>query len=171
MARLPLVVPWKKRRFVRFLVLLACAAVSAARAESFLREDWVISAEPTHPDYFGINHWGVTNFDLPYRVLQRGKHQLEEKYADNWRFHGETGGIRGVGMRTASTMLDFALFVGPQNFDHVMGHDSRSRELSRDYPGSHRYVSKRFNRSCRSISAARSWIPRPRRSPTATART
>ena len=105
----------------------------------------MISAEPTHPDYFGINHWGVTNFDLPYRVLQRGKHQLEEKYADNWRFHGETGGIRGVGMRTASTMLDFALFVGPQNFDHVMGHDSRSRELSRDYPGSHRYVSKRFN--------------------------
>ncbi|MEQ1917614.1 MAG: hypothetical protein ABL955_00320 [Elusimicrobiota bacterium] len=127
------------------LVLLASLLSSAARAEPFLREDWVISAEPTHPDHFGINHWGVTNFDLPYRGVQRGKHHLENKYADNWRFRTETGGLRGIGMRTASTLLDFALFVGPQNFDHVMGHDSRARELSRDYPGSHRYVSKRFS--------------------------
>lgn len=127
------------------LALLACAGIRSARAEPFLREDWVISAEPTHPDYFGINHWGVTNFDLAYRGVQRGKHHLEDKYTDNWRFRTETGGVRGVVMRTASTMLDFALYVGPQNFDHVLGHDSRSREIARDYPGSHRYVSKRFN--------------------------
>lgn len=85
-----------------------------------MREDWVYSVEPTHLDYWGINHWGVTNFDLPYR------------------------GVRGAAMRAASTLLDFALYVGPQNFDHAMGHDSRSRELSRDFPGSHRYVSRRF---------------------------
>lgn len=120
------------------------AGALSARADPFLREDWVISAEPTHPDYFGINHWGVTNFDLPYRGVQRGKHHLETKYADNWRFHSETGGLRGIGMRTASTMLDMALFIGPQNYDHVMGHDSRDREFSRDNPGSYRYVSKRF---------------------------
>lgn len=128
-----------------FLASLLCAAAVPVHADPFLREDWVVSAEPTHPDHFGINHWGVTNFDLAYRGVQRGKHALEEKYADNWRFHSETGGLRGIAMRSASTMLDFALFVGPQNFDHVLAHDARARELSRDFPGSHRYVSKRFN--------------------------
>ncbi len=118
--------------------------VFEARAETFLREDWVYSIAPTHLDYWGINHWGLTNFDLPYRGVQRGKHYLETKYADNWRFKTETGGLPGIGLRTVSSVLDFALFAGPQNFDHVMGHDSRARELSRDYPGSHRYVAKRF---------------------------
>jgi hypothetical protein len=115
-----------------------------AELQSFIREDWVISAEPTHPDYWGINHWGVTNFDLPFRVMIRGKHQLETSYANNWRFNSETGGLGGIALRTASTVLDFALFVGPQNFDHVMGHDTRSREFSHDYPGNYRYVSRRF---------------------------
>ena len=133
-----------RRRTVSLFVHLVCAGAVAVRAEPFLREDWVYSVEPTHLDYWGINHWGVTNFDLPYRALQRGKHHLENKYADNWRFQTATGGLRGIGMRTASTLLDFALFVGPQNFDHVMGHDARDREFSRDNPGSYRYVSKRF---------------------------
>ncbi len=124
--------------------IVVSAGSATIHGEPFLREDWVISMEPTHPDYWGINHWGVTNFDLPYRGVQRGKHYLEDKYVDNWRFHTETGGVRGIAMRFASTMLDLALYTGPQNFDHAMGHDARSRELSRDYPGSYRFVSKRF---------------------------
>lgn len=134
-----------RRLLGRLLAVLLCAAPPLLRAEPFLREDWVVSMEPTHPDHWGINHWGVTNFDLAYRGVQRGKHHLEGRYADDWRFHTETGGLRGAAMRTASTMLDFALFVGPQNFDHAMAHDSRARELSRDFPGSHRYVARRFS--------------------------
>ena len=117
---------------------------SASDSAPFSREDWVVSFEPTHPDHWGINHWGVTNFDLTFRALQRGKHQLEHSYADDWRFGSETGGARGAALRTASTLVDFALFMGPQNFDHMMGHDARARELDRDNPGSHRYVSRRF---------------------------
>lgn len=128
----------------RVLLALLLAAAPAARAEPFLREDWVLSVEPTHMGYWGINHWGTTNFDLPYRGLQRGKHALENRYADNWRFGTETGGLRGGAMRSLSTMLDFAFMAGSQNFDHVMGHDARAREISRDYPGSYRYVSKNF---------------------------
>jgi hypothetical protein len=138
--------PSSRRLSRALLVVFILGAVpSELRAEPFAREDWVLSVEPTHLDYFGINHWGVTNFDLAFRGVQRGKRQLESSYVDNWRFGTETGGLRGIGMRTASSMLDFALFVGPQNFDHVLAHDSRARELSRDYPGSHRFVSKRFS--------------------------
>ena len=131
------------------LAAVLCASVSAARAESskgdFVREDWVLAVEPTRPDAFGINHWGVTDFDLPYRVVQRGKHRLETARFDNWRFGGETGGVRGVAARTVSTVIDLAFYVGPQNFDHVMAHDARAREISQDYPGSYRYVAKRFS--------------------------
>lgn len=130
-------------------VLLAVWSLGAnappCAAQPYLREDWVVSFEPTHPDHWGVNRWGVTNFDLPYRALQRGKHGLENAYADAWRFGSETGGLRGVAMRSVSTVVDLALFLGPQNFDHMMAHDARARELSRDYPGSHLYVTRRFS--------------------------
>jgi len=133
------------RRFAFLGLLLFSARPALAVApEPFAREDWVISVEPMRLDDWGVNHWGVTNFDLTYRAIQRGKHHLETKYVDNWRFGSETGGVRGVALRSGSTLLDFALFVGPQNFAHAMGHDSRARELSRDYPGSHGRVSRRF---------------------------
>ncbi len=132
------------RRQTALALIVLVAGLLPARGEPFLREDWVYSVEPTHLEYWGINHWGVTNFDLPYRIVVRGKHTLENKYADNWRFKTETGGLRGGALRTVSSMVDFALFAGPQNFDHAMGHDARGREISRDYPGSYRYISKRF---------------------------
>lgn len=124
---------------------LALCLPAAASAEPPLREDWVYSFEPTHPDHWGVNHWGLTSFDLPYRALRRGKHALESRYASDWTFGTETGGLKGGALRTASTLVDLALFFGPQNFDHQMGHDARARELSRDYPGSHRYVARRFS--------------------------
>lgn len=136
--------PTKRRTAAGLILSLLAACALAAGAEPFLREDWVYSIEPTHLDYFGVNRWGATNFMLPYRGLQRGKRQLESHYADNWRFNSETGGVAGIFLRGASTFVDMALFLGPQNLDHALGHDTRAREISRDYPGSHRYVAKRF---------------------------
>ncbi|TBR25883.1 hypothetical protein EPO15_01375 [bacterium] len=134
----------RPRTLLRALVF-SCVCLSAASAQPFEREDWVVSIEPTAPDHWGVNHWGLTNFDLPYRALQRGKHHLETKYADNWRFGSESGGLRGIALRSVSSVVDMALFMGPQNFDHQMGHDARARELSRDFPGSYRYVSRSFS--------------------------
>lgn len=124
------------------LVLALLFALPAA-AEPFVREDWVYGVEVTAPDRFGINHWGLQSFPLPFRVAQRGKHALESRYTDNWRF--ATHPVLGGGVRIISTMVDFGLLSGLQNFDHVLGHDSRGRELSRDYPGTYRYVGRRFN--------------------------
>jgi hypothetical protein len=133
------------RRLAAFLILfLSAASPSAVLAEPFVREDWIYAVEPTRLDSWGINHWGITDFMLPYRIIQRGKHQAESSYANNWKFKSETGGARGVGLRLLSTGLDTALFEAPQNLDHAMAHDARARELSRDFPGTYRYVSKRF---------------------------
>lgn len=50
-----------------FVFLLAAFPVSA---DDFLKEDWTLTAEPTHMDYWGTC-WGVTNFMLPFRATTR----------------------------------------------------------------------------------------------------
>jgi hypothetical protein len=129
----------------KLLVLLALFLTGVAAAEPFVREDWVYGVEASAPDKFGVNHWGLQSFPLPLRAVQRGKHSAENAYFDNFRFqsHPAVGG----GLRFFSTMVDFGLFSGLQNFDHVLGHDARARELSRDYPGTYRFVSRRFTQT------------------------
>ncbi len=137
----------KKYAFAVCLSLLACApALCASPAmEPFIMEDWTYSVEPTHMDYWGINRWGVTSFMLPYRITQRVKHQWESSHKENWTYKSGTGGAKGVFMRTASTFADMVLFIAPQNQDHVLGHDTRTREISRDYPGSYKFVTRRLS--------------------------
>lgn len=129
------------------LSLFACAPARCASPamEPFIREDWTYSVEPARMDYWGINRWGVTSFMLPYRITQRLKHQWESSRKNNWTYKSGTGGTKGVFMRTASSFADLVLFIAPQNQDHVLGHDSRTREIYRDYPGSHKFVTKRLS--------------------------
>ena len=137
----------KKHLLAACLLLLpfAPARASGQAAAPFLPEDWTYSVEPTYMDYWGINRWGVTSFMLPYRVTQRVKHQWETSSKENWTYKSETGGAKGAFMRTASTFADMVLFIAPQNQDHVLGHDTRTREISRDYPGSYKFVTKRLS--------------------------
>jgi hypothetical protein len=121
------------------------AAAAATAPRPFLREDWVYVNDVKAPDKFGVNHWGLESFPLFFRVVQRGKHAAETRYADNFRSDGSRARrIGGGALRGLSTMLDFALFTGLQNFDHVLAHDSRGREFARDYPGSVDFVARRF---------------------------
>ncbi len=114
---------------------------AARGADTFVREDWAYVVEPTGMDRWGINHWGVVDFMLPYRVVQRAKHQWESSHKNNWLPADGSGGKLKRGI---STFVDMGLHIGLQNMDHVMGHDSRARELSKDYPGSYTYISRRY---------------------------
>jgi len=136
----------KKCFFAACLSLLACAPAlcGSPALEPFLMEDWTYSVEPARLDYWGINRWGVTSFMLPYRITQRVKHQWESKSKANWTYGSETGGRKGVFMRTASSFADLVLFIAPQNQDHVLGHDTRTRELHRDYHAN-KFVTKRLS--------------------------
>lgn len=110
---------------------------------AFLREDWTLLAEPTHLDYWGTR-FAYDNLPLMGRGLQRGKHGLETRYADNWRFGSETGGAWGVAARFfIGTLLDFGLQMGAYNIHHVTGHDAAAREFDREH-GGRRHVPLRF---------------------------
>lgn len=127
------------------LALLAFRSASAAPRpdDAYLPEDWTATYEPTHPSYWGV-HWYYTNGLLPYRVLQRLKHTVETRVADNWRFGGETGGVPGVALRlVVGTMADFGLLMGGQNIHHAPGHDAAAREFNLAY-GDRRSVPLRF---------------------------
>lgn len=120
-------------------LLLAAALASAVQvsAGEFLREDWVFTQEPTHPNYWGV-HWAVTNYLLPYRALQRAKHAAETRWGDNWRFGDSVGpaagGASGVALRAVvGTIGDFGLLMGPQNMHHATGHDAAAREFAHEY--------------------------------------
>ena len=127
------------------LAFLILRTNSAAASEPFLREDWIYVDDAAAPDKFGINHWGLESFSLGYRAVQRGKHALESRYVSNFRSEGSHAArIGGGALRGLSTMVDFALFSGLQNFDHVLAHDSRGREFSRDYPSTVHFVARRF---------------------------
>lgn len=101
----------------------------AFSAERFEREDWIVSHEPTHPQYWGIQ-WGVQNLLLPGRIAQRGKRFLESRYANNWKFSSPTGGVAGGALRFMSTLLDIGIMMGSINLHHAMGHDAAAREHS-----------------------------------------
>lgn len=125
---------------------LAAAAVAAALAlpgaaagpedgGRFLREDWTLSVEPTHLDHWGTR-FAYGNLPLLGRGMQRGKHLLETRYADNWRFGGAGGGTGGVVARVFfGTFLDFGLQMGAYNIHHVTGHDAAAREFDREHGG------------------------------------
>lgn len=120
-----------------FLLAAALAAAAPVSAGEFLREDWVFTQEPTHPNYWGV-HWAVTNYLLPYRVLQRAKHEAETRWADNWRFGDSVGsaagGAAGVALRVVvGAVGDFGLLMGPQNIHHATGHDAAAREFAHEY--------------------------------------
>lgn len=136
----------KKEIFSACLLLLPLAPALGAgpAAKPFLPEDWTYSVEPTHMDYWGLNRWGVTSFMLPYRITQRLKRRWEHARKDNWTYGSETGGRRGILMRTASSLSEVILFIAPQNQDHVLGHDTRTREMHRDY-GTPRFVTRRLS--------------------------
>jgi len=127
------------------LALAASPATSlAARPEDrYLREDWIATVEPNRLDYWGTQ-WSVNNIELPVRALQRTKHELETRFADNWRFGRETGGAGGAALRLlVGTFLDFGMFMGTLNLHHTTGHDAAAREFDRAY-GDGRSVSRRF---------------------------
>ncbi len=81
-------------------LFLACAGSKPSQvgAGPYLPEDWTLTYEPTHPTYWGGN-WGEENFLLPYRILQRGKHEAESRWASNWRFRSKRGGASAISIR------------------------------------------------------------------------
>lgn len=102
--------------------------------DRFAKEDWVATVEPDHQSYWGID-WGVNNLYLPQRAIQRGVHAAETRWLGNFRGSGGgSGGFRGGALRFFfGVMPDFALFGGPLNLHHVMGHDAAAREMARGF--------------------------------------
>lgn len=119
--------------FPALLFLWAVAFTARLSAEPpFLKEDWIYTYEPSHPTYWGVQ-WGLRSLMLPARAAQRAKHELEARYAGNWRFGSERGGAGGIALRTVSAGVDFGIFQGLVNYHHALGHDAAARELSRGY--------------------------------------
>ncbi|MBI3550954.1 MAG: hypothetical protein HY077_00425 [Elusimicrobia bacterium] len=119
------------------LLLSASLARADAGKNPFVREDWIATVEPDRPTEWG-DQWAINNFLLPYRVLQTGKHRLESRYFDNYRFGAETGGLKGAALRVvAGTVPDFGLFMGTQNIHHQTGHDAAGREFIDEYGDGH----------------------------------
>jgi hypothetical protein len=115
------------------LLSFTALPLQAAADPTFLAEDWIGSYEATQPDSWGVQ-WGLNNFMLPFRLTQRGKHWLEDRYTHNWNFSSDSPKAGGVLMRLfVGTGVDFALFMGPQNIHHQMGHDAAAREFSRQW--------------------------------------
>ncbi len=106
-------------------------AYADAESIRFLPEDWIFSYETTNPNLWGVS-WGLNNYMVPFRTLQRGKQYLESRYTNNWRFSSDHVRPGGVLMRLlVGTGLEFGAFMGSQNLHHQMGHDAAARELSR----------------------------------------
>ncbi len=126
-----------RRRGQSIVLVCLLFCVSAARAEEtkprFLPEDWIVTYEPLTPTSWGVE-WGLNNFLLPYRILQRGKQTLESRYTNNWQFSSDHPRIGGILMRTfVGTGAEFGLFMGLQNLHHQMGHDAAAREFARQW--------------------------------------
>lgn len=102
----------------------------------FLREDWIISGEPTHNNYWGTR-WAYNNLPLTFRALQRGKHELETRLTKNWLFvrpAGAPGGPKGWLLRLLiGAFGDFGLFMGSFNLHHAAGHDAAAREFNQAF--------------------------------------
>ena len=120
------------KKFLFLFTLLSIPCALTAETPDFLREDWTVTYEPTHPTYWGVE-WGERNLMLPHRILVRGKHYIETRFADNWKFSTETGGAGGIALRFFSTALDYGMREGLVNLHHTMGHDAAAREFARDY--------------------------------------
>ncbi len=123
---------WK---FLTCLVITAGLvwAPEVTRADSFSREDWIYTAETTHPNYWGVQ-WGINSFTLPYRALQRGRDELFSHHFNNFNSADGKVHVGGVlGRFVLGFETNIGLFYGTMNLHHSMGHDAAARELSQDW--------------------------------------